>query len=238
MAGRVLESNDNGGVTEDVFNRHLTERLRLQKQANDIKAKLKAASKVAEDDGVSIKAMDMALKLSAEDPNEVIRRENDIRQYLVFMRSKVGEQMTLIPEVPDTSKMSDTQREQKWEDEGFQAGLLAKNRDTCPHQPESPGFQAWMRGYEQGQERNLSGIKAPDGRPVTEAAKDDAPKLDIPKGGKGGRRGRPPKSKPAEDAKPEEAAPPAPPAPPKSKGSPPPLDDDADWENADPNKPA
>ena len=238
MAGRVLESNDNGGPTKEVFDRILNEHIMLEKEEGRIRAKRKTLNKKADDDGIDMAQLKAELRKASADPNEVIRRHNIGVQYARWLNARFGDQLPLIDELPDASKMSDNERTVKWRNDGWLAGRTDKNRDTCPHQPESPGFNAWMEGYEEAQQKNLSGIKGPDVRPVTEAAKDDAPKLDIPKGGKSGRRGRPPKSKPAEDAKPEEAAPPAPPAPPKSKGSPPPLDDDADWENADPNKAA
>ena len=257
MTGRILESNDNGGVPEAVFQRHLTERLRLQKQANDIKAKQKAAAKVAEDDGISVKSMDLALKLAAEDPNEVIRRQNEVGQYLRFMRAKVGEQMSMIDEMPDTSKMSDTARAQKWRDEGWQAGLLGKNREDCPHDPGTPGADEWLAGYEEGQTRNLSKIKGPDGKPVTDSAK----KADTPKAPPAKEAPKPAVAKPGRKPKAttdksaasssEAAEGASPPAPPSSGDggkvstppAPPPAaansqaDDDAEWEDADPANP-
>jgi ribosome modulation factor len=214
MAGRVLESNDNGdGPTEEVFTRILNEHIRLEKEASSVRSKQKALKKKAEDDGIDMTDLKAALKLVSADPREVIAQRNRELQYARWLKAPVGEQLHMLEMPPDQSKMSDEQREQKWEDEGWQAGLMGRDRDTCPHAPESLGFQAWMRGYDAGQRKNLSGIKGPNNKPVTDPS--NAPKLDgtgtdaAPK-----RRGRPPKNQTAASSSEGEkgAAPPAPPS--------------------------
>lgn len=240
-AGRVLESTDNGGVTEAVFTRHLNEHIRLEKLASEVRAKQKALKKAAEDDGVIMADMKDALKIASEDPATVIERQNRITQYANWLKAPVGAQLQMLEMPPDQSKITDEQREQKWSDEGFQAGLLGKNRDTCPHDPNSPGGRAWLQGYEQGQKRNLGGIKGPDGKPVTEsapaAANADKPKRGRPKKNQsaapssGSEEAAPPApGDSAEQADIEEAVQAAPPAPPA-----PPSDEDDEWERAAPD---
>ena len=160
MADRILEPTHNGGVSNETFMRYLAEHRKLEVAMNDVKAKQKALSKQATEDGVPIADIKEALKRTAADPGEYIERENRIRWMLQNLKAPLGTQLQLIEEPPAVSSMSDAQLEQKWEDEGFAAGVAAKlNRSDNPHDPGTKAFQCWERGWQQGQAKNAAAIK-------------------------------------------------------------------------------
>ena len=257
MADRILEPTHNGGVSNETFMRYLAEHRKLEVAMNDVKAKQKALSKQATEDGVPIADIKEALKRTAADPGEYIERENRIRWMLQNLKAPLGTQLQLIEEPPAVSSMSDAQLEQKWEDEGFAAGVAAKlNRSDNPHDPGTKAFQCWERGWQQGQAKNAAAIKKgppslltepKESKPVAGDKPQEAPK----------KRGRPAKSKPAEEvaassseaekgttppAPPscgdtgqsdiEDAAPSTPPSPPAPPSSATTKEDD-DWEEGD-----
>lgn len=162
---RILQDDiarHNGGVTDTVFFHHLKALTDLEKQEMTIKAKKSAAKKAAEDDGVNWADMKYAAKQNHRPLAEQLEEYNRRLTYLKFFKLPMAAQMDFIdPNLSDTTGLTDEQREENWKSQGFQAGVLAVNRDTCPHDPNSVAGRFWLQGYEEGQAKNAAGIKAP-----------------------------------------------------------------------------
>ena len=176
MAGNILPDH-NGGVTGDIFCRSARLIADAEAKVEEAKKGLKEVEKRVKDDGVDLKDLRYIMKEAKGDPTQYIERLNRRTQYLAWLRAPVAKALSRIePYDPDMADMSEEEREQYWKDQGFQAGLRADNRDTCPHDPNSRGGQCWLEGWEEGQLKNLSGITAPaKGRGRSSKKKDTPP---------------------------------------------------------------
>lgn len=153
-----VRKDHNGGLTGDTVAKHVRAMAAAQKLIADGKDAEKAAKKAAKDDGVPVKELERALADSRMDPQALVDRENRYISMLKLLRAPVGTQFSFLDDVDDSAALTAEQLNKKWHNEGYQAGISAKNRDTCPHDPNSEAGRAWGEGYAEGQEKNLSGI--------------------------------------------------------------------------------
>lgn len=226
---RILKDH-NGGMTGSVFTTHFRNAEKLEKELRDVQARIKANDQKAKDDGVDIKAMKDAAKLRLKDPQAQIDHENKVTQYLRWLRTPLGEQRNFIDDLGGTETLTGEERMKFWRNEGFQAGISARNRDTCPHDPNTEAGQEWAKGYEEGQAENAAGISDGKGNVVSMPAKRKGGRKKQEAAPSGEAEGNPAE---AGDAAPEASgdAPSAPDAP-EAPDAPPVTD--AEWEAAAP----
>jgi ribosome modulation factor len=206
---RVLNGDNGGGISSDVFWHHVRAFEDLERQMNSIKGKIGAQKKLAIDDGLILKDLDKVKKERAMTVDDQIASFNRQNAYRRFFKMPVAAFIPVLADVKDETGLTDEERQQKWEDEGYVAGKLGLNRDTCPHDdPNSLGARYWMAGYDKGQGELAKGFKQkkPDPKPAespeTKTKPKDEPEVAAAKA-RGGR-------------KPKEAAP-IPPVDPVSK---------------------
>lgn len=170
-------NGDNGGVSEGTFFHHVRILEDLERQANSIKGKQSAAKKLAVDDGLNLKDLKKIMSeraLTVDAQVESLNRQNAYRRFFKMPTSKA---MPFIADIKDELGLTDEERQQKWEDEGYVAGKLGQNRDVCPHEdPNSLGARFWMAGYDKGQAELAKGIRQkPADKPKDKPAAETPP---------------------------------------------------------------
>lgn len=171
MASRVL-ADHNGGVSEKVFFDFDKEYSQLKSQASTIAGKMRALKKRGEEDGLDVQEYEYQRKRRMRPLEERRKAYENGRLYLKFWKDPLGAKLTPIEEFSDEVGLTEEQRQQKWEDEGYVAGREGKNRDACPHpDPNSLGARYWMAGYDRGQAANAAGIKKKPDEAATDAPK-------------------------------------------------------------------
>jgi len=169
MPPRVLNEGSIVGISEDVFFHHDRIFTDLKKQQSSIAGKMKAAKKSAEDDGLNYEDYKWALRQRALSVEQQRISHNNRYAYLRFYKMPVSEQMAPIAELKDAVGLTDDERQKKWEDEGYVAGVTGMNRDTCQHDdPNSIAAKFWMAGYDRGQAKLGKGFKKKPADPAPE----------------------------------------------------------------------
>lgn len=186
--GAILPDH-NGGVTHSVIVDYVRKLSAADKKKKEIAEEIKKIETDAKDDGLNVKDLREAIKESKGDPQEYIERQNRKAHYLRALKAPLGDALPRIEDFDhDMVGKTEEELQEIWVNQGYQAGLRADNRDTCPHAADSIGFNCWMEGYQKGQGENLDGIKgtkpkkpakskAPPAPPV--AANDPAPEPPI-----------------------------------------------------------
>ena len=185
-------SGHNSGTSEELFLSHVNKLRALEAEKQSIMGKIRAAKKIAKDDGVVLGDLNWALKIAEADPAEAAEQHNRRLAYLRYLRAPIGTQMSFLEDV-DSLHLSDEERATRWHDEGFSTGARGGNRHECPHDPNSEAGRKWMDGYQAAQDQLAKGFKQMEARDEQRAANGEAEPDEAPK-----KRGRMPKKKTAD----------------------------------------
>lgn len=171
MASRVLNGDDNGGVSEAVFFQHLRNVDDVAKQKMALVAREKAVWKAATDDGISKDDLKVVMKDRAQTVDQRIASFNRRNSYRRFLKMPEALNLPVLEDMKDEIGLTEEARHKKWEDEGYVAGKSGKNRDVCPHtDPNSIGARIWMGGYDKGQAAIAPKKKPPEQQALLPAA--------------------------------------------------------------------
>lgn len=162
MAPKVLNSNGTD-PTRDVVLGYIRDIDELNRQASSIQGKKTALFKRAADDGVTKKALMAVMKERNDLANNRDKYERTLNLYRKYLGFPEVANLPPRPEFHDEVDLSEEDRQKKWEEDGYVAGKLGKNRDVCPHEdPNSMGARYWMAGYDRGQKENAPKKKKPE----------------------------------------------------------------------------
>lgn len=162
------------GIDPNAFHKHVAVISAAESEVALAKEKLKKARKQAKADGITLKLFDRSRQLAEMTREEQQGEMAHLQQYLIWMRSPIGTQFELKfqPGGEAFDEDEDGANARTVADagaSGFQAGLEAKIwEDDCPFEASSPAGQAWLKGYREGQEKNVAALKE-NARPVTGA---------------------------------------------------------------------
>lgn len=166
----------NGDVTENTFFHHFREWEDLQRQKSAIAGKIGQLKKRMKDDGIVVKDFEEVLSLRAMTVEDQVASFNAQLSYMNFMKMPIAAHMQFIDQFDDETNMTDEQRREKWDNEGYVSGRAGLNRDVCPHDPNSEAGRLWMAGYDRGQKENAEPIKKKSAAAKAKPkAKDDGP---------------------------------------------------------------
>lgn len=198
---RILPDH-NGGVSENTFYHHDRIIESINSQMASLRSKLGTAKKAMSDDGLDWDDYKYAKKQRARTLADQIASHNRRLSYMKFLKMPIADKLPNVDAFSDETDLTDEQRQEKWENEGYVAAREGKGMDSNPHDPNSISGRFYNEGWRRGQEENAKGIKAGP-KPETAPA---------PTGAK--KRGRPSKAdkEAAEAAAKAAAAPAAPPA--------------------------
>lgn len=190
MANKVLNDH-NGGVTENTFFHHVRALEDLKKQATSVAGKIRAQKKLAKDDGLDIGDLDWAMKQRAKTLADQVASHNRRTAYLRFWKMPLGAQIDFVDEINDETAMTDEQRQEKWENDGYVAGLEGKGMDVAlgDHDPNSIAGRFILEGWRRGQEKLGKGIKKKDPEPKPAKEKATAKEAAAPANEKPARAG-------------------------------------------------
>lgn len=129
-----------------------------QQQVTAINKKIKAARKLAEKDGLHMKAFDMCRSLLKDDEDEIFSLFRALGDHLRAFRHPAGSQLDLF-EQPNRAPQDEVARVA-----GYMCGVRGGNIEDNPHMTGDRGYQPWIDGYHEGQKvlaTGLAEIKAP-----------------------------------------------------------------------------
>lgn len=148
--------HNSAGVTAEMFNKWWARIERADakcKIANDERV---ADRKQARADGIKLTEFDAMRKVAGLPRIEAIEKLTAARDYLIFMHSPLGAQMTMdfdaVDPLNEDDKAARVRIEADAETDGYRAGLAGvKWEKDNPHEPLTPEGQAWIKGYRDGQ---------------------------------------------------------------------------------------
>lgn len=207
---RVLNAGDNGDISEKVFFDTIRELEDLAKRKAKLASDEKAVWKQAKDDGLDKDDLKTVMRRRALSTSEQVASHNRQTLYMRYLKLPIAEKIETIDEkFSDETGLTDEQRQTKWENVGYVAGMEGKGLDVAMegHDPNGMTGRYIREGWEKGQKELGSKIKrkapepakaspAPETatpEPVAETAQNETPPApsDISEAPK--RRGRPPK---------------------------------------------
>jgi ribosome modulation factor len=155
--------NNSAGVTAEVFNRHLA-LIETAEAACDIANKKRSTlRKSARAAGIKLTEFDAMRKIAGLPRLEQIEKLTASRDYLVYLRSPLGAQMTWDFDTIDPFNEDDEAARVRIDDDaetdGYRAGLAGvKWEKDNPHELLTPEGQAWINGYRDGQTKKAEAL--------------------------------------------------------------------------------
>lgn len=110
--------------------------------------------------GIDLDAHDEVEKRRAMDPEAAALLEKNIARYRRFRGLPVGTQVELFStdEAPITDKAADEARHVAALEVGYVRGVAGDSSEDNPHQPGSPEYAGWDRGWRRGNRFHKKGV--------------------------------------------------------------------------------
>ncbi len=148
--------HNSAGVKPAIFNRHLALIEAAEEACKIANEKRSTLRKSARADGILLTEFDAMRRVAGLPRLEQIAKLEASRDYLIFLRSPLGDQMKMNFDTIDPFNEDDdaarARIEADAEADGYRAGLAGvKWEDDNPHLPALPEGQAWIKGWRAGQ---------------------------------------------------------------------------------------
>lgn len=142
-------------MSESLVLLHLSKIVAAEGKKDTAVANLRAARKLAKGDGVDLKTLDYMRYKSKLDEHELISQFNSEITYGKYFSVQLYQTMDLFAS-PVAAEEAVAERAFL---KGVQAGKLGASETANPYDQTSFAGQEWLRGYRDGQEILLRGIK-------------------------------------------------------------------------------
>lgn len=165
------EGHNSGEVTAETLHWFMRQLEAAEKKVDDAKKEFKGVRAKMEVQGIRLDVFD-EVRSNSEQDDTTTRRTYDLRiHYSKLMGLPIGDQLSLLDADEAFRAKSEEDLIADARMAGYRAGMLGKNPEVeNPHQPETPAFQAWMAGWNDGQAAIAAEMKAQKEKTAAEDA--------------------------------------------------------------------